>query len=171
VDAYLAIASRRETRSYSDRPVPEEVQHRIIDAGRVSGSAANRQPWRFVWVTDRERLERLAELVYEPGNVRGCAFAVAVAVAGKGPTSLDAGRAAQNMLLAAWNEGVGSCPNGMPDRAAAGEALGLSEGEVPAIVLTFGYPARSGREAESRSAEEWIAAANRKPFEEVVTRL
>jgi nitroreductase len=170
VDAYLAIASRREARSYSDRPVPEEVQQRIIDAGRVSGSSANRQPWRFVWVTDRERLERLAELVYEPGNVRGCAFAVAVAVSGKGPTSFDAGRAAQNMLLAAWNEGVGSCPNGMPDRAAAGEALGLWDVEQPAIVLTFGYPTRPGRDPESRSAEEWIAAADRKPFEQVVER-
>jgi nitroreductase len=171
VDAYLAIASRREVRSYSDRPVPGEVQRRILDAGRVSGSSANRQQWRFVWVTDRGLLDRLAEMVYEPGNLRGCAFAVAIAVSGKGPTSLDAGRAGQNMLLAAWNEGVGACPNGMPDRAAAGEVLGLSEEEVPAIVLTFGYPARPRRDPESRSAEEWIAAANRKPFEEVVERL
>jgi nitroreductase len=171
VDAYLAIASRREVRSYSDRPVPEQIQQRILDAGRVSGSSANRQQWRFVWVTDRERLERLAEMVYEPGNIRGCAFAVAVAMSGKGPTSFDAGRASQNMLLAAWTEGVGSCPNGMPDRAAAGEVLGLSEGEEPAIVLSFGYPARPRRDPESRSAEEWIEAANRKPFDEVVVRL
>jgi nitroreductase len=170
VDAYLAIASRREVRSYSERPVPEEVQRRIVDAGRVSGSSQNRQQWRFVWVAERELLERLAGTVYEAGNVRGCAFAVAVAVAGKGPTSFDAGRAAQNMLLAAWNEGVGSCPNGMPDRAATGEVLGLSEGEEPAIVLSFGYPARPRRDPSSRAAEEWIGAANRKPFDEVVVR-
>jgi nitroreductase len=168
VDAYLAIASRREIRSYSNRPVPEEIQRRILDAGRVSGSSQNRQGWRFLWVTDRALLERLAETVYVPSNLRGCAFAVAVAVSGKGPTTFDAGRAAQNMLLAAWNEGLGSCPNGMPDRGAAGEVLGLSEGEEPAIVLTFGYPTRSGRDPESRSAEEWIAAADRKPFEQVV---
>jgi nitroreductase len=168
VDAYLAIASRREVRRYSSRPVPETVQRRIIEAGRVAGSAANRQPWRFLWVSDRGRLELLALTVYEPANVRGCAFAVAIAVAGKGPTSFDAGRAAQNMLLAAWNEGVGSCPNGMPDRRAAADVLGLWE--EPAIVLSFGYPAR-GRDAESRSAEEWIEAANRKPFDEVVERL
>jgi nitroreductase len=171
VDAYLAIASRREVRRYSERPVPEEIQRRILDAGRVSGSSANRQQWRFVWVTDRQLLERLADVVYEPSNLRGCAFAVAIAVLGKGPTSFDAGRAGQNMLLAAWNEGVGSCPNGMPDRAAAGEVLGLSEGEVPAIVLTFGYPARPRRDPESRPAEGWIEAANRKPFDEVVVRL
>jgi nitroreductase len=171
VDAYLAIASRREVRSYSDRPVPEEVQRRILEAGRVSGSSQNRQQRRFVWVTDRELLDRLAETVFMPGNVRGCAFAVAIAVWGKGPTSFDAGRAAQNMLLAAWSEGVGSCPNGMPDRAAAAEVLGLPEGEEPAIVLTFGYPARAGRDPGTRPAEEWIEAADRKPFDEVVVRL
>jgi nitroreductase len=170
VDAYLAIASRREVRSYSDRPVPEDVQRRILDAGRVSGSSQNRQQWRFVWVTDRGLLERVAEVVFVPGNLRGCAFAVAIAVSGKGPTSFDAGRAAQNMMLAAWNEGVGSSPNGMPDRAAAGEVLGLSDGEEPVIVLTFGYPARPGRDPEPRPAEEWIAAADRKPFDEVVER-
>jgi nitroreductase len=171
VDTYLAIASRREVRSYSDRPVPEEVQRRILEAGRVSGNSQNRQPWRFVWLTDRGVLDRLAEMVYVPSNLHGCAFAVAIAVSGKGPTSFDAGRAAQNMLLAAWNEGVGSCPNGMPDRAAVGEVLGLSEAEEPAIVLTFGYPARPRRDPESRPAEQWIEAADRKPFEEVVARL
>ncbi|HEX2125806.1 MAG TPA: nitroreductase family protein [Thermoleophilaceae bacterium] len=168
MDAYLAIASRREVRRYADRPVPEDVQRRIVDAGRVAGSAANRQPWRFMWVSDRDRLERLAETVYAPDNIRGCAFAVAIAATGKGPTSFDAGRAAQNMLLAAWNEGVGSSPNGMPDRGAAAEVLGLSD--EPTIVLSFGYPAR-GRDPESRSAEEWIEAANRKPFDEVVERV
>jgi nitroreductase len=170
VDSYLAIASRREVRNYSDRPVPEEVQRRILDAGRVSGSSQNRQSWRFHWVTDRGLLDRLAEQVYVPSNLRACAFAVAIAVSGKGPTSFDAGRAAQNMMLAAWNERVGSCPNGMPDRAAAGDVLGLSEGEEPAIVITFGYPTRPGRDPESRSAEEWIEAADRKPFDEVVQR-
>jgi len=170
VDAYLAIASRREVRNYSDRPVPEEVQRRILDAGRVSGSSANRQQWRFVWLADRGVLVRLADRVFVPSNVRLCAFAVAIAVSGKGPTSFDAGRAAQNMMLAAWNEGVGSCPNGMPDRAAAGEVLGLSDGEETAIVLTFGYPAQPGPDPESRPAEQWIKAADRKPFEEIVQR-
>ena len=74
------------------------------------------------------------------------------------------------MLLAAWNEGVGSCPNGMPDRAAAAGVLGLAEGEEPAIVLSFGYPSKP-RDPESRSAEDWVAAANRKPFDEVVSRI
>ena len=171
VDAFLAIASKREVRRYADRPLPAELQRRILDAGRVSGSSANRQQSRFVAITDRDRLALLAETVYAPDNVRGAQLAVAIAVHGKGPTSFDAGRAAQNMMLAAWNEGVGSCPNGMPDRAATARVLGLREGEDPAIVLSFGYPERPRRDPESQPAEAWVAAADRKPFEEVVERL
>jgi nitroreductase len=170
VDAFLAIASKREVRSYADRPLGEELQRRILDAGRVSGTSGNRQQLRFVAVTDRDLLSRLATTVYVPGNIRGAQLAVAIVAHGKGPTSFDAGRAAQSMMLAAWNEGVGSCPNGMPDRAAAAEVLGLREGEEPAIVVTFGYPERARRDPESQAAEAWIAAADRKPFEDVVER-
>ena len=74
------------------------------------------------------------------------------------------------MMLAAWNEGVGSCPNAARDRAAAADALGLAEGEQFVIVLSFGYPSKP-RDPEGRSAEEWAAAANRKPFDEVVSRI
>lgn len=171
MDAFLAIASKREVRRYAGRPLSDESQRRILDAGRVSGNSANRQQARFVAIADRDRLGRLAETVHVPDNVRGAELAVAIVVHGKGPTSFDAGRAAQNMMLAAWNEGVGSCPNGMPDRAATAEVLGLREGEEPAIVLTFGYPERPRRDPESQPAEAWVAAADRKPFEEVVERL
>jgi nitroreductase len=59
VDTYLAVASKRDWRSYADRPVPPEVERRILDAGRVSGSAMNRQPWVFVVVESPEAKERL----------------------------------------------------------------------------------------------------------------
>src|SRR5690242_19394836 len=111
MDTFLAIASRREVREYAERPIPEAVLRRILDAGRLAGSARNVQPWRFVVVEPRELRDRLAETVYAPDNVRGAAVAVAIV----GRNSLDTGRCAQNMLLAAWNEGVGSVPNGMPD--------------------------------------------------------
>jgi nitroreductase len=173
VDAFLAIAGKREVRRYADGPLPAELQRRILDAGRVSGSSANRQQSRFVAITDRDRLALLAETVYAPDNVRGAQLAMAIAVHGKGPTSFDAGRAAQNMMLAASNEGVGSCPNGMPDRAATAEVLGLREGEDPAIVLSFAI--RSGRGATrsrsrrrpgwrrpiaGRSRRSWSASSN-----------
>ena len=170
MDAYLAIVSKREVRNYADRPVPEDVQRRILEAARVSGSSANKQQRRFVVVESEEAKRRVSETVYTATNLTGCAFAVAVIVFGRGPGSFDAGRAAQNMMLAAWNFGVGSCPNGMPDRAATGQVIGVDEGEEPAIIVTFGYPARPV-DPESRSPEEWIAAAKRTPFDELIHRL
>jgi len=170
VDAFLAIASRREVRSYADRPLPADVQRRVLEAGRVSGSSANRQQWRFVVAESDNVKRRLSETVYTPSNITGAPFVVAVVIYGKGPGSFDAGRTAQNMMLAAWNEGVGSCPNAMPDRAAAAGVLGLAEGEEPVIVLSFGYPSKP-RDPDRRSAEDWAAAANRKSFDEVVSRI
>jgi nitroreductase len=170
VETLLTIASRRETRAYDDRPIAPEVERVILDAGRLSGSAQNKQPWRFLVVESPDVRGRLAEAVFEPENVRGAQLVVAIAVTGKGPTSFDAGRAAQNMLLAAWDLGVGGSPNGMPDRDAAGEILGLREGESPAIVLTFGYPAKP-RDAAARSVEEWSGRAKRRTLDELVERI
>jgi len=167
VDAYLAVASKRDERRYAERPIPDDVARRILEAGRVAGSSRNRQLRTFVVVGDRARIERLAETVHAPDNVLGAALVAAIAVRPVGPAEFDAGRAAQNVMLAAWNEGVVSCPNGMPDRARTGEALGLGGDEVPVIVLSFGYPARP-RDPEARSAQDWIARADRRPFEEVV---
>lgn len=170
METALTIASRRETRRYHERPIPPDVERAILDAGRLAGSAQNKQPWRFLVVESPEIRGRLAETVFAPGNVRGARLIVAILVSGKGPTSFDAGRAAQNMLLAAWDQGVGGSPNGMPDREAAGEILGAREGESPAIVLTFGYPARK-RDPSRHSPEEWSARANRRPLEELVDRI
>ena len=165
MDTFLAIASRREVRDYEPRALPPEVEERILDAGRLAGSSKNRQPWRFDVVPG----ERLADLVYEPTNLQGAPFVVAIVVSGKGPVSFDAGRAAANMQLAAWNEGVGSCPNAISDEPAARVALGLDDEEKIAIVLSFGYPAKP-RDPESRTAAEWSARANRRPLQESVRR-
>ena len=169
MDTYLAVASKRDWRSYADRPVPEDVQRRILDGGRLSGSSQNKQPWTFVVVESDDVKDRLAGLVYADVNVRTCAFAVAIATEG-GKYPFDVGRAMQNMMLVAWNEGVASCPNGMPDAAAAAAALGLEDGLLPLNIPTFGYPKRP-LDPESKSAEEWSAEANRKPLDELVRQV
>jgi nitroreductase len=166
IDAYLAIVSKRDTRSYADRPVPEETVTRILDAGRLAGSAKNRQPWRFLIVRSPSVREQLAGAVYEPTNVRGAAAVIAVA----GRMSFDVGRSVQNMMLAAWNEGVASCPNGIADAEAAQRAVGLEGEESVAVVLTFGYPAR-GRPPESRTPSEWSARADRRRLAELVAEV
>jgi nitroreductase len=74
------------------------------------------------------------------------------------------------MMLTAWNEHIGACPNGMPDPDAVAQLLSLEEDERPTIVLTFGYPVRA-RDPEGHTAIEWIERADRKPFDEVVRRV
>ena len=169
MDAFLAVASRREVRRYDDRPIDQEIERRILEAGRVSGSSKNRQPWRFVVLAEPETRERAAEAVWEGDNVRGAALVIALVVGGKGPVTFDAGRAAQNMLLTAWAAGVGACPNGISDPEAMREVLGLAEEEKFAIVLSFGHPARPV-DPEARSPEEWLARADRRPLEDIVER-
>ena len=159
MDPYIAIASKRDERTYAGTPVPDEVRERILDAGRLSGSSQNRQRWEFVLVSGRAR-ERLAEAVYAPDNVRGATLVVAV-VGEAG--AFDVGRCAQNMMLAAWGDGVASCPNGVRDPEAAAAICG---GDVRTI-LSLGYPPRP-RDVEGRSAAEWSARANRKPLSELV---
>jgi nitroreductase len=169
MDTYLAVASKRDWRSYADRPVADDVKQRILDAGRVTGSGVNRQPWIFVVVESDRAKERVAETVFAQANVRTCAFAVAIATEG-GKWALDVGRALQNMMLVAWNDGVASCPNGMPDEAAAAAALELDEGWLPVNIPSFGYPKRP-LGPESKSPEQWSAAADRKPLDELVRRV
>ena len=161
MDAWLAIASKREVRAYAGTPVPDEIVSRILDAGRLSGSSRNTQQWEFV-VVESARAE-LAAAVYAPDNVLGATLVVAIV---GGAFGMDVGRCAQNMMLAAWNDGVGSCPNGVADADAATRICG---GEVKAI-LSFGYPEKP-RDPQSRTAEEWSAKANRKPLDELVRKV
>lgn len=171
VDAYLAVVSKREVREYAPRALEPEPERRILEAGRVTGSAKNRQARRFVVVRDEGVREEVASCVYEGDNVRGAALVVAIVAGRKGPTAFDTGRAAQNMMIAASNDGVGSCPNGIAEADRLREALEHGEDEQVPIVLTFGYPARSLRDPQSLSPEEWARRANRRPYEEIVTEI
>ena len=166
MDVYLAIVSKREVRAYADRPLPDDAVRRLLEAGRMAGSSRNRQARRFVVLRDGA-LARAAETVYAPGNLRGAALAVAVVVRGKGPTGFDAGRAAQNMMLAAWGDGIGSCPNGIADAEALAAVVGHDDDEQVVTVLGFGYPARPV-DPESRTPEAWIGRADRLAFDDLV---
>jgi nitroreductase len=159
VDAFLAIASKRDERRYADRPVAEDDVLRILDAGRLSGSSRNTQKWQFVVVSDQAAL---AEAVYAPENVQTAGLVVAIT--GEA-ASFDVGRCAQNMMLAAWDIGVVSCPNGIRDADLAAQITG---GDVK-MILSFGYPQRE-LHVESRSAEDWSASAKRKSLDDLVIR-
>ena len=166
MDVFLAVVSKREVRAYADRSLPDDAVRRLLDAGRLAGSSRNRQARRFVVLRDGA-LARAAETVWASENVRGAALAVAIVVRGKGPTGFDAGRAAQNMMLAASGDGIGSCPNGVADPEALAAILGHDDDEQVVTVLSFGYPARPV-DPESRTPEEWIERADRLAFDDVV---
>ena len=166
MDAFLAIASRREVRDYRDEALPDDVVRRILEAGRASGSSKNHQPWRFVVVRSRAVLDALAQTVFTPSNLRAPLF-VALLTDDHPRAAFDGGRAAQNMLLAAWSDGVGGCPNGFADAAAARELLGVRAAQQLLVGLSFGYPARP-RRPERRPSEAWLARARRLPLDELV---
>jgi nitroreductase len=161
MDTFLAIASKRDERAYASTPVPDDVRRRILDAGRLSGSSRNSQRWEFV-VADPETQARLADVVYAPRNVATATFLVAIVGEAGG---FDVGRCAQNMMLAAWNDGVASCPNGVRDPDAAAAVCG---GEVK-VILSFGYPARP-RDPSRRTPDDWSVRANRRPLAEIIRR-
>jgi nitroreductase len=159
VEAYRAIVTKRDTRQFAPDPIPEDVLHRILQAGRMAGSAKNAQPVRLIVLRDPDRKAEIAACGQFAMHVPGCAVAVAIALAPeegraegftifRGP--FDAGRAAQNMMVAAWAEGVASCPASMHDFECARTTLGLPEGYVVANVIAFGYPASAAPAAGAR---------------------
>jgi nitroreductase len=109
MDAYTAITTLRAIRQYRDAPVDEAITTRILEAGRWASSAKNTQPRRFILVTRRDTLDHLAMCGRYASHLREAPFAIVVVTERAARAKFDAGRAIQNMMLAAWAEGVGSC--------------------------------------------------------------
>lgn len=172
MDAYLAVVSKREVREYTDRPVPEDLLTKILQAGRAAGSARNTQPWRFVVLKERQHRHDLATALMAPRNLDRCAVAIAVVLLNE-RLRFDAGRVAQNMMVAAWALGVGSCPNSVrPDEHdRMRHDLGIPADAAIATVITLGYPAPGQpRPRPKADPEKILARANRLPLEELVHR-
>ena len=142
---YRAIKSRRAVRQFAADPVPRQQIEEVIQAGRLSASAKNRQPWQFVIVTERETLQALSACGPWCGHLAGAAFAVVMTVEDlQDPPTLttpfDLGRTSQNMILTAWEMGIMSCMATIyePDKARA--ALGIPEDRDVPWAISFGYP-------------------------------
>ena len=160
MDAYKAIISKRDSRSYTKEPVSEEVVRRLVQAGRMAGSSKNRQPVRLVVIQDKENMANLAKCGDFSQPLGPATLAIAVCLA-PDESEFDAGRAAQNIMLAAWNEGLASCPCRIHHVDCGREALGLPEGWYVPIVIALGHPEPSVPISMGRS---------RKPLEEYVHR-
>lgn len=168
----LTIVSKRDHRDFDPTPLPDELVRQILDFGRLAGSARNLQPWRFLVATRPQVRSRLARAVYVPPMVQTAPLVVAIAVETRFSqlALMDAGRAAQNMMVGAWGEGVVSCPNGVADPAPLQEFGVLSATEVVPTIIAFGHP-RIPRDPARRSPERWSAGAQRRPLDELVVSL
>ena len=148
-----AIAAVRVVRDFADRPLDPDHLDRILQAGRHAGSSKNLQRWTFIVCRDRGRLAELAKVGPWAGHLAGAAAAIALVTPdprgaldprGDGaPLSImwDLGRAAQNMVLAAWELGIGSVPATVYEHDLARELLGYPDDQHCEYILSFGYPA------------------------------
>ena len=147
MDVWTAIRTKRMVRRFEARPLDPDHLTRILDAGRHAASSKNQQRWDFVAVEDRVRLEALSKCGPFAGHVAGAAAAVALVTPDPRPagasTSLmwDLGLASENMMVAAWELGVGSCPATVYDQSIARDVLGFPPDRFCGYVLSFGYPA------------------------------
>lgn len=141
---------------------------RILQAGRRSGSSRNSQPWHFVVIQDRQRLAALSRCGRFAQHLAGAAAAIVVAM-NDARHAFDAGRCAQNMMLAAWSMGVGSCPATLHDAARARSVLGVPDRMAVAMALSFGYPHPGGRGPLERAVLRILAGRGRKPLASMVS--
>lgn len=139
MDAYRCIVTKRDTRAYLDKPIEEKELQKILQAGRMAGSSKDTQPTRMVVLRDPQRKREAAACGRYAEHLRPAAVGIAVCVPETG-RDFDAGRSAQNMMLAAWSMGIASCPCSMHDQECATKTLGLPEGYRVVTVLALGYP-------------------------------
>lgn len=147
MDVWTAVSTKRAIRKFATRPIEEDQIRRILDAGRRAGSSKNLQRWEFIVCRDRAHLVELAAVGPWAGHIAGCGAAVALVTpdpaAADAPLSVmfDLGQAAENMMLVAWEMGIGSVPATVYDHGLARRLLGYPADRHCEYVLSFGYPA------------------------------
>jgi nitroreductase len=147
VETWDAIRSRRNVRSFDDRPIDVDALDHILEAARRSPSSMNQQAWDFVLVTDRDRLRELSKVWRYAEHVATSAATIAlVAPASADPDEretfqFDLGQAAMATMLAAADLGIGSCHAAVADQALARDLLGLPNDRECLWLLALGHPA------------------------------
>ena len=161
MDVFEAVRTLLAVRSYRDTPVPNAVVQKIVEAGRLTASGQNAQPWHFIVVQNPERLRQLAALVPSGPYVAQARLAIVVAI-DKSPTAVaDTSRAIQSMLLTSWSEGLGSNWVGFHHGLDAIKPLLNIPNDLDVLaILPFGYPAQAVGQGKKQ----------RKPLAEVADR-
>ena len=162
MDVYDALRTLLAVRKFQDKPVPAEVISKVVEAGRLTPSAKNGQPWHFVVVENRDTLRKIAEIATTGRYTADAAFAVVVTYEKGNEFGVsDATMAVHSMMLAAWGDGVGSNWVGFANRFTELHAvLGLPASLDVLAIIPFGYP----------EAEIGKGIKKRKPLAEVASR-
>lgn len=155
-----AVRTVLAVREFDDRPLPSEALARIVEAGHLTASASNIQPWHFVVVREREDLQELGRLVRTgPYTARAAAAIIVAGEKDNRSAVSDASRAIQSMILAAWGEGVGSNWTGFGGLEEVRKRFGVPDAYDVLAVLPLGYPKR----------KLGLGKKKRKPIGEVVS--
>ena len=168
METWDAIRSRRNVRSYQERPIAPEDLDRILEAGRRTPSAGNQQAWDFVVCSDREQLAQLAKVWRGGGHVARSAATIALIAPNPDDArsrdliQYDLGQATMGIMLAAADLGIGSAHSAVSDQELARRLLHFPEDRFCAWLISLGVPA-------DRPLRP-IAQPNRRPFEDVVHR-
>ncbi len=160
MEVFEAVRTVLAVRNYQYTPVPPATVQRIIEAGRLTASSMNGQPWHFILVEDRDTLRRLAELARSGPYIAEAPIAVVVAIAKTRFAVSDASRAIQSMVLTAWSEGVGSNWVGFLGLTDVQSLLAIPDDLEVLAVLPFGYPAQARGKGKKQ----------RKPLSEIAHR-
>jgi nitroreductase len=136
MDAYRAVVDKRDQRAFLPKPIPEDALRRILQAGRMTGSSKNSEPNRFIVIRDAARLAAVAALGQQARWVARAAVVIVIAQTVR--HEYDAGRCAQNMMVVAWSEGIGSCPAHVPE-SELGALLGVPTTMHLNRLVAFGY--------------------------------
>lgn len=139
-DTYDFILKLRAIRDYKDEPLTDDHLKAVLEAGRWTGSSKNHQAWKFVAVTDPDRLDALADCGAYTQPIRDSAATIVLVQEANG-NPFDIGRAAQNIMLAAKAMGVASCPITLQQSDRAGELIGVPADAVVKYAVSLGYPA------------------------------
>jgi nitroreductase len=140
MDIFDCICSRPAVRKFRPEPIPDTVIKKILQAGQQAHSQRNRQPWRFMVIQDRDMLTQIGALASTGPYIADAPMAIALAIGGAKNPYIDATRAAECLMLAAWGEGIGSCWVGGLDRPKIKELLGIPAEAELVTVIPFGYP-------------------------------
>ncbi len=168
METWDAIRARRNVRDYDDRSIPDDALDQILEAARRTPSAGNRQRWDFVVVTDRARLERLAQVWRGAGHVARSTATIGLVAPvpeddrARVSIAYDLGQVTMSIMLAAADLGIGSGHASVRDQDLARDVLGLPDDRELGWMVALGYPA--GRSLAP------VTEPDRRPFDEVVHR-